>query len=232
MVRIGKHSSNDIVVNDRLSEDFHCVIYTNDGQLRLRDQGSRFGTLVNGQKERDVLLSQGDIIQIGFSKIEWESTCLIAGSLIYDGHAPEIYAGLTVEEPTEQQEEIVVAPVEPPAEPAVVLPENYLLDATGTLISEWNKNVLERELDYDVPEVKAPEEIQALQPHEATAPQATASELSIDMPQETLVEQAPFNVDPRIDAHRKPSQLKQYATLALLVLTMAFLGWCVAFLAQ
>jgi hypothetical protein len=232
MVRIGKHSSNDIVVNDRLSEDFHCVIYTNDGQLRLCDQGSRFGTLVNGQKERDVLLSQGDVIQIGFSKIEWESKCLFSGSLVYDGHVTETYPQLAIETPMDKQQEIIVGPKEPPAGPAVVIPEKYLLDATGALISEWNNNLLERELDYDVPEVKAPEEIQALQPHEAIAPQATASEVSSNVPQESLAEQASFNVDHRIDAHRKPSQLKQYATLALLVLIMAFLGWCVAFLAQ
>ena len=49
MIRIGKHNSNDIVVNDRLSEEFHCVIYFNEGQLRLIDQNSRFGTLVNGK---------------------------------------------------------------------------------------------------------------------------------------------------------------------------------------
>lgn len=232
MVRIGKHSSNDIVVNDRLSEDFHCIIYLENGQLRLCDQNSRFGTLVNGQKERDVLLSQGDVIQIGFSKIEWESKCLIAGSLVYDGHTTDAYPELSLDPPTDKQQEINVGPVESSSEPAVVIPENYLLDATGTLISEWNKNVLERELDYDVPEVKAPEEIQALLPHEAMSPQATASELLSDLPQESLAEQAPFNVDPRIDANRKPSQLKQYVTLALLILGMAFLGWCVAFLAQ
>ena len=232
MVRIGKHSSNDIVVNDRLSEEFHCVIYLNEGQLRLLDQNSRFGTLVNGQKERDVAINQGDIIQIGFAKIDWESKCMIANNMSYDGLSSESYGEIEMKEPTIDQQKLSVYDIEQPPTSVVVIPEKYRLDAKVTLISEWNKNQLESELDYEARPFEKPEE---LQDSISTLTQEIQPELCKPEKLDAQDEQPNDEItsgSSNIPVPLKLSQVTLYLILTLIILGMTCLGWLVAYAAQ
>jgi serine/threonine protein kinase len=66
---LGRQSSCDVQVQDDMSSRAHCQL-RRDGQLySLVDLGSRNGTLLNGKKVSERLLSFGDIIRIG--KVEY-----------------------------------------------------------------------------------------------------------------------------------------------------------------
>ena len=231
MIRIGKHNSNDIVVNDRLSEEFHCVIYFNEGQLRLIDQNSRFGTLVNGQKVRDIELSQGDVIQIGFAKIDWESKCLVSENMVYDGHASEPPAELEMEEPIVTEHETTVSTIEQTPIFSGVIPEKYLLDAKVTLISEWNKNQLESELDYEARPLPNSEDVSAAPAlnNEEDSPKVSASNLSTQDEFSDTSNQSDISISP---TSNKSLLFSPYGLLLLIVLGMAGLGWLAGFLAH
>ncbi len=72
ILRIGKKSDNDIVINDRTISRNHVEITGNDdNSYLLRDLNSTNGTTMNGMKVKEAFLSQGDLIQIGESKIEF-----------------------------------------------------------------------------------------------------------------------------------------------------------------
>ena len=74
LCRIGRNPSNDLVINDRAAEDFHAVIMlSGDNSIFIEDQNSRYGTIVNGERVSKVQLFPGDEVQIGFSRIDWES---------------------------------------------------------------------------------------------------------------------------------------------------------------
>ncbi len=65
-VQIGRHPSNDIVLEDDLASRYHCVIEPADsGHFRVRDLGSRNGTSVNNEKVSDRVLDSGDVIKVG-----------------------------------------------------------------------------------------------------------------------------------------------------------------------
>ncbi len=73
MYRIGRHASNDFVLKDRAGEEYHCVLYWENGVLWIEDKQSRYGTLVNGNRIVKQALQAGDEIQIGFTRLNWES---------------------------------------------------------------------------------------------------------------------------------------------------------------
>ena len=65
-VQIGRHPSNDIVLQDDLASRYHCVVEPADkGAFRVRDLGSRNGTYANNQKVNDHVLASGDVIKVG-----------------------------------------------------------------------------------------------------------------------------------------------------------------------
>ena len=72
---IGKRSDNDIIISwDKTVSRNHIEIdCTEDNQYILRDLNSTNGTLINGLKVKEAYLSQGDLIQIGETKIEFQS---------------------------------------------------------------------------------------------------------------------------------------------------------------
>lgn len=72
MIRIGKHLSNDFILNDRASEDFHCEIKYKDGAFWVIDNKTRYGTLVNGKRIDKMQLNRGDEMQVGFARVHWE----------------------------------------------------------------------------------------------------------------------------------------------------------------
>ncbi|MFN8530252.1 MAG: VWA domain-containing protein [Anaerolineae bacterium] len=66
LVRIGRGSDNDIVVDDPTVSDHHCQIIRIDGQLFLEDLGSKNGTYANsGRVEGRFRLSAGDVMTVG-----------------------------------------------------------------------------------------------------------------------------------------------------------------------
>ncbi len=66
---IGAHPSNDVVLNDPLVSRFHCEITAGPAGLRLRDLGSRNGTIVDGVVAYDALLRDGSVIRVGSSSL-------------------------------------------------------------------------------------------------------------------------------------------------------------------
>lgn len=71
---IGKKSDNDIVVNDKTVSRYHAQIQiTPDNSYLLKDLNSTNGTSINGMKVKEAFLSQGDLIEIGETKLEFQS---------------------------------------------------------------------------------------------------------------------------------------------------------------
>ena len=62
---IGRHSTNDITITDRMVSKRHAVVGRVKGQIVVKDLGSRNGTLVNGEKVEKAILVSGDRLKIG-----------------------------------------------------------------------------------------------------------------------------------------------------------------------
>lgn len=73
--RIGKKSDNDIVIaNDRTVSRQHTEIEcTPDNQYLIRDLNSTNGTSINGMKVKEAFLSQGDLITVGETQVEFQT---------------------------------------------------------------------------------------------------------------------------------------------------------------
>lgn len=74
-VKIGKKSDNDIVVviDKTISRNHAEIQLTNDNQYLIKDLNSTNGTLINGMKVKEAFLSQGDLIQVGETSIEFQT---------------------------------------------------------------------------------------------------------------------------------------------------------------
>jgi len=65
-LRIGRNSSNDIVLNNPSISRFHVSIIIHQGKLWVRDENSKIGVIVNSHKiVQQQEIFPGDIIQIG-----------------------------------------------------------------------------------------------------------------------------------------------------------------------
>lgn len=75
ILTLGKRSDNDIIISwDKTVSRNHIQIEcTEDNQYLLRDLNSTNGTLINALKVKEAYLSQGDLIQIGETKIEFQA---------------------------------------------------------------------------------------------------------------------------------------------------------------
>ncbi len=71
---IGRESNCDIVVQDWLASKKHARINIIGNNCMLTDLGSLAGTKVNGQKIKDKLLTNNDMIEIGFTKIRFRTS--------------------------------------------------------------------------------------------------------------------------------------------------------------
>jgi pSer/pThr/pTyr-binding forkhead associated (FHA) protein len=65
VIHIGRHTSNDIVINERRVSRYHAEIRFERGQFVLYDLGSLNGVSVNGAMTRQAVLRNGDIIALG-----------------------------------------------------------------------------------------------------------------------------------------------------------------------
>lgn len=65
VIHIGRHTSNDIVINERRVSRFHAEIRFERGQFVLYDLGSLNGVSVNGTLTRQTVLRNGDVVVLG-----------------------------------------------------------------------------------------------------------------------------------------------------------------------
>jgi len=73
-IKIGKKTDNDIVVNDKTVSRYHVDIQVGeDNSYLLKDLNSTNGTVINGMKVKEAYLSQGDLIEIGETTIEFQT---------------------------------------------------------------------------------------------------------------------------------------------------------------
>lgn len=72
-VTIGRHSDNDIPLNDKAVSGHHCVVITILQDSFLEDLNSTNGTLVNGKPVTKHPLSHGDVITLGRNSLKYES---------------------------------------------------------------------------------------------------------------------------------------------------------------
>ena len=73
IIKIGRSSNNDIVVNDAKASRMHCQIIRDDsGNYQLIDTNSENGTFVNGLRRSDVILSQSDTVRVGNTTVAWQ----------------------------------------------------------------------------------------------------------------------------------------------------------------
>jgi len=71
---VGSHLSNDMVIADRTVSRFHCEILVDTKGARVRDLGSRNGTLVDGVQVFDAMLREASTLRVGRSLLRFELT--------------------------------------------------------------------------------------------------------------------------------------------------------------
>ncbi len=65
VIHIGRHTSNDIVINDRRVSRYHAEIRYERGQFVIYDLGSLNGVSINGSMTRQATLRNGDVLAFG-----------------------------------------------------------------------------------------------------------------------------------------------------------------------
>lgn len=75
IIKIGRSSQNDVVINDKYVSGSHCQIIKDDkGNFVLIDTNSSNGTYVNGvQRRGEVRLNSSDIVKIGNTTLPWQT---------------------------------------------------------------------------------------------------------------------------------------------------------------
>jgi DNA-binding NtrC family response regulator len=66
---IGSHPSNDLVIDDGTVSRFHCELAIAGSAVRVRDLGSRNGTLVGGIALGDATVGHGSVLALGDTDI-------------------------------------------------------------------------------------------------------------------------------------------------------------------
>jgi hypothetical protein len=65
IIHIGRHTGNDIVINDRRVSRYHAEIRFERGQFVIYDLGSLNGVSINGVPSRQTILRNGDVVGFG-----------------------------------------------------------------------------------------------------------------------------------------------------------------------
>jgi hypothetical protein len=85
LITIGRHPSNEQIVDDKYVGRNHLQIIQNDaGNFTLFDLGSKNGTFINGNKipcNAEIPLKSTDIIRIGSTVLPWKT--------YFEGEEPE-----------------------------------------------------------------------------------------------------------------------------------------------
>ena len=69
---IGSHHRSDLIVDDPTVSRFHCEIAIDTDRVRVRDLGSRNGTVLDGVEVRDAVLRAGSLLRLGRTVIRFE----------------------------------------------------------------------------------------------------------------------------------------------------------------
>jgi two-component system, NtrC family, response regulator GlrR len=69
---IGTHESNDFRLGDPKVSRFHCEILLEGPEARIRDLGSRNGTVVDGVRVADAFLRSGSLIKLGSVTVRFD----------------------------------------------------------------------------------------------------------------------------------------------------------------
>lgn len=71
IIRIGRKAGNDIVLNDEKTSGVHCEILPEGDRLVLKDLGSTNGTFLDGKRLNELVLTPGDVVTIGRTKVKF-----------------------------------------------------------------------------------------------------------------------------------------------------------------
>jgi len=78
---IGRHASNQIILNDNFVSRQHAqLIILDNGEVRIKDLGSSNGTFVNGNRINESQLNSGDIVKCASVMLDWQN--YVAGNNI------------------------------------------------------------------------------------------------------------------------------------------------------
>lgn len=112
VVRIGRDPQNEILVRDATVSRLHAEVRSAFGVRTLSIMGST-GARVNDERvDAPVMLTQGDLIEIGSRRFTYHEGELPVGVMSYVGHGQEAQADPTLTHTT--QSNPVVRPDEPP----------------------------------------------------------------------------------------------------------------------
>lgn len=70
-LHIGRAASCGIILTDPVSSRFHAVLFFEDDRWQIRDNGSRNGTSVQGQKTDHAVLGNGSVVRVGSTEMEF-----------------------------------------------------------------------------------------------------------------------------------------------------------------
>jgi Nif-specific regulatory protein len=70
-LHIGRGTSCEIMLTDPVSSRFHAVLYYEDGHWQIRDNKSRNGTAVNGQKTDHAMLLDQSVVRVGTTELQF-----------------------------------------------------------------------------------------------------------------------------------------------------------------
>ena len=73
-VVVGSDDTAHLRLSDGTVSRFHCEIAVVDGRVRLRDLGSKNGTVVSGVAVQEGFLHNGAVLQLGNSDVRFELT--------------------------------------------------------------------------------------------------------------------------------------------------------------
>lgn len=72
-ISVGRDSSNDIVVDNKIVSRHHAHFTINSqGQVEIKDLGSPNGTYVNDKKTTGCILEPGDVVKLGNVVFDWQ----------------------------------------------------------------------------------------------------------------------------------------------------------------
>ena len=69
---IGSHHRNDLIIEDPTVSRFHCEIVVDEDGVRVRDQKSRNGTVLDGVAVLEAFLRVGSLLRLGKTVIRFE----------------------------------------------------------------------------------------------------------------------------------------------------------------
>lgn len=73
-VRIGRHSTNDIILSDVSVHRYHGVLALNEGRkIELMDLGGANGCIVNGIRYQKRVLENGDVVELGEVRLKYHA---------------------------------------------------------------------------------------------------------------------------------------------------------------